>query len=54
MMCLHYLVKQKFKINVFVKILMLEKQNLSNFTYWLWFYLLKMQPFDFDITLLQI
>jgi len=38
-MRLHYLVK--VKIRVFVKILMLEKRNSRNFTYWHWFYLLK-------------
>jgi len=38
-MRLHYLVK--LKIRVFVKILMLEKRNSRNVTYWLWFYLLK-------------
>jgi len=31
----------KLKIRAFVKIIMLEKQNLTNFTYWLWFHLLK-------------
>jgi len=35
-MHLHYLAK--LKICVFVKILMLEKWNSKNFTYWLWFY----------------
>jgi len=34
-MHLYYLVK--LKIHVFVKILMLEKQNSTNFIYWLWF-----------------
>jgi len=29
----------KLKIRVFVKILMLEKPNSRNCTYWLWFYL---------------
>jgi len=52
-MRLHYLVK--LKISVFVKILMLEKRNSKNFTYWLWFHLSKkMQLFDFGITLWQI
>ena len=36
---LGYLVKLKSR--VFVKILILEKRNSRNFTYWLWFYLLK-------------
>jgi len=38
-MRVHYLVK--FRIRVFVKILMLEKRNSRNFTYWLRFYLFK-------------
>jgi len=38
-MRLNYLVK--LKIRVFVKILVLQKRNSRNFTYWLWFYLLK-------------
>jgi len=38
-MRLHYLVK--LKIRVFAKIPMLEKRNSTNFTYWLWFQLLK-------------
>jgi len=39
----------------FVNILMLEKRNSRNFTYWPWFYLSKkMQLFDFDITLWQV
>jgi len=46
-MRLHYLVK--LKIRVYVKILRREKRNSRNFTYWLWFCLLKkMQLFDFD------
>jgi len=45
----------KLKIRVFVKIIMLEKRNLSNVTYWLWCYLLKkLQLFEFGITLWQI
>ena len=36
---LHYLVK--LEISVFVKIIMLGKRNSRNFTYWLWFYLVK-------------
>ena len=52
-MRLHYLVKVKMR--VLVKILMLEKQNSTNFTYWLWFQLLKkMQLSEFDDTLWQI
>ena len=47
-MSLHYFVK--LTIRVFVKILMLEKRNSTNFTYWLWFQLLKkVQPSDFEL-----
>ena len=43
-MRLRYLVKRK--IRVFVKILMLEKRNSINFTYWLWFYVLQKRNFS--------
>jgi len=42
-MRLHYFVK--LEIRAFVKILMLEKRNLRNFIYWVWFHLFKNATF---------